>query len=159
MAVPALVYRLAASMLLTVAVLGFVLLAGPISRAKDTPLMRAVSRIHQICGKLRYYADEHSVFPGGATTNASIDALAAIGILAADDVAYLRSHQVEYHGFDLSRVTADVPHVDDRFPAPYLIARGRLAVAELWPHRLDHLREANHGHGVLVRDVLPVDLA
>src|SRR6478672_7399464 len=46
--------------------------------------------------------------------------------------------------------------------APYLrtgplVGGGRLAVAELRPHRLDHLREANHGHGVLVGDVLPVD--
>src|SRR5688572_4967394 len=41
----------------------------PISRTKDTPLMSAYSRLHQACGKLRYYADEHSTFPGGAATN------------------------------------------------------------------------------------------
>src|SRR5207247_1085134 len=92
-----------------VLLVGFFLLSQPISRAKDTPLMHAYSRLHQTCGKLRYYADEHSAFPGGATTNGSIDNLFSAGILSADDVAFLRDHQVEYHGFDLSRIAADVP--------------------------------------------------
>src|ERR1017187_4818841 len=92
-----------------VVVAGFVLLSKPISRAKDTPLMRAYSRLHQTCGKLRYYADEHSTFPGGAPTNGSIDTLVSAGILSADDAAFLRDHQVEYHGFDLGRIAAGVP--------------------------------------------------
>jgi hypothetical protein len=92
-----------------VVVVGFFLLSQPISRAKDTPLMRAVSRIHGISTKLRWYADEHSTFPGGAATNGSIDALVAAGILSADDAAFLHDHQVKYHGFDLGRIAADVP--------------------------------------------------
>ena len=92
-----------------VAVAGFVLFTQPISRVKDTPLMRAYSQLHQTCGKLRFYADEHSTFPGGAPTNGSIDILVSAGILSADDMAFLRTHQVEYHGFDLGRIAADVP--------------------------------------------------
>ena len=71
--------------------------------------MRAVSRIHGISTKLRWYADEHSVFPGGAATNGSIDNLVSAGILSADDVAFLRDHKVNYYGFDLSHIAADVP--------------------------------------------------
>ena len=71
--------------------------------------MRAYSRLHETNSKLRYFADEHSTFPGGATTNGSIDSLVSAGILSADDVAFLRDHQVEYHGLDLGRIVADIP--------------------------------------------------
>jgi len=94
---------------ISVVVIGGLFLLQPISRTKDTPLMRVYSRLHQTCGKLRHYADEHSTFPGGAPTNGSIDTLVVSGILSADDEAFLRDHQVEYHGFDLSRIAADVP--------------------------------------------------
>ena len=94
---------------LAVVVAGFILLSQPISRAKDTPLMRAYSQLHLTCGKLRHYADEHSTFPGGSHTNGSVDALVSAGILSAGDAVFLRDHQVEYRGFDLSRIAADVP--------------------------------------------------
>lgn len=92
-----------------VVVVAVVLLLQPISGAKDTPLMRAYSRLHQTSAKLRFYADEHSTFPGGVSTNSNIDALISIGILSTDDVALLRDHQVRYCGFDLGHVAADVP--------------------------------------------------
>ena len=94
---------------LAVAVLAFIFLSRPVSRTVDTPLMREYSRIHQICTKLRYYADEHSTLPDGVTTNASVDGLTAVGVLSAEDVAYIREHQIAYHGFDLSNMAADVP--------------------------------------------------
>lgn len=90
-------------------VVGGVLLLGPISRVKDTPLMRAYSRLHQTCGKLRHYADEHATFPGGASTNSSVDSLVAAGILSEVDAAFLCDQHVEYHGFDLGRIAADAP--------------------------------------------------
>jgi hypothetical protein len=90
-------------------VIGGVLLLQPISRTKDTPLMRALSSIHGISAKLKSYADEHSSFPGGAKTNASIEALSTIGILSTNDVAYLRDHGVKYYGSDLSHIAPDVP--------------------------------------------------
>jgi hypothetical protein len=90
-------------------VIGGVLLFQPISRTKDTPLMRTYSQMHLTCGKLRHYADGHSTFPGGASTNGSVDTLVSAGILSADDAAFLRDHQVEYHGFDLSRIEGEVP--------------------------------------------------
>jgi hypothetical protein len=91
----------------TVVLLG-VLLSQPISRTKDTPLMRRLSRLHEIGTKLRYYADEHSVFPDGGTINSNIDALVTIGILSAEDGAYLQTNQIEYRGFDLRHVASDV---------------------------------------------------
>ncbi len=77
--------------------------------SKDTPLMRAYSQLHMTCGKLRHYADEHSTFPGGASTNGSVDSLVSAGILSADDATFLHDHQVEYHGLSLGRSAADVP--------------------------------------------------
>ena len=94
---------------ISVVVIGGVFLLQPISRAKDTPLMRAYSRLHQTGGKLRHYADAHSTFPGGTSTNGSVDTLVSAGILSADDAAFLRDHHVEYYGFDLGRIAADVP--------------------------------------------------
>ena len=82
---------------------------GPISRTVDTPLMREYSRIHELCGKLWHYANDHSAFPDGAKTNNSIEGLVAIGILSADDQAYIHDHQITYHGFDLSHIAANVP--------------------------------------------------
>jgi hypothetical protein len=90
-------------------VIGGILLFQPVSRAKDTPLMQAYSRLHHIGVKLRHYADDHSAFPGGTSTNSSVDALVSEGILSADDAAFLRDQHVAYHGFDLSRIAADVP--------------------------------------------------
>lgn len=88
--------------------IGFYWLLRPISHAVDTPLMREYSRIYQICVKLRYYAGEHYTFPDGTKTNKSIDGLVAVGALSTDDAAYIRDHQIEYHGFDLS-YDADTP--------------------------------------------------
>jgi hypothetical protein len=88
---------------------GFYHFFGPISTVVDTPLMREYSSIHKICAKLRWYSDGHSTFPNGVTTNSSIDGLVAVGILSADDAAYIRDHQIEYHGFDLRHIAADVP--------------------------------------------------
>src|SRR6185503_10794907 len=48
---------------------------------------------------------------------------------------------------------------ETRTASRFLVPRRGLAVAELLAGRLDHLREADHGHGVLVGDVLTVDLA
>ena len=94
--------------LIEVCVIGlFLMMMLPISRAVDTPFMREYARIHEICVKLRHYADEHSTFPGGATTNANIDELAVAGALSADDVAYIREHRIEYRGFDMSNIAAD----------------------------------------------------
>ena len=90
-------------------VLGFIFFSGPISRTSDTPQMRELSAIYQLCTKLRYYADEHSVFPSGVTKNNSIDELVAAGVLSADDAAYIRDHRIEYRGFDLNHIAADVP--------------------------------------------------
>lgn len=92
-----------------VVVVAVALLLQPITGVKDTPLMRAYSRLHQTSAKLKFYADEHSTFPGGVSTNGNIDALVSIGILSTDDTAFLRDHQVRYYGFDLGHVAADVP--------------------------------------------------
>jgi hypothetical protein len=91
------------------AALWLYLFCGPISHVVDTPLMREYSRIHEIGGKLRWYSDAHSAFPNGAATNSSVSELVAIGVLSADDGAYIHDHQIEYRGFDLSHIAADVP--------------------------------------------------
>jgi hypothetical protein len=77
------------------------------SRAKDTPLMRRISGLHQIAGKLRCYADEHSVFPDGTSVSSNIDGLVAAGVLLPEDAAYLRTNHIDYRGFDLGHVAAD----------------------------------------------------
>jgi hypothetical protein len=79
----------------------------PISRTKDTPLMRRISSLHQIVSKLRWYADEHSIFPGGAPVNSNLDGLVAVGVLSREDAAYIRTNHIEYRGFDLGHVAAD----------------------------------------------------
>lgn len=77
------------------------------SRTKDTPLMRRISSLHQIASKLRWYADEHSVFPDGTSVSSNLDGLVAIGILSPVDAAYIQTNHIEYRGFDLGHVAAD----------------------------------------------------
>ncbi len=93
----------------------------PISRTKDTPLMRRYSRVHQLSSKLRWYADEHSAFPDGTTVNSNLDDLVTFGILLPEEAAYIRTNQIEYRGFNLGRVGDDVVVFDCVFsntPSP-----------------------------------------
>ena len=83
------------------------IISQPISRTKDTPLMRRISSLHQIASKLRWYADEHSVFPNGTTVSSNLDGLVAIGVLSPEDAAYVRTNHIEYRGFDLGHVAPD----------------------------------------------------
>ena len=81
----------------------------PISRTKDTPLMRRYSSLHQLSSKLRWYADQHSAFPDGATVSSNLDDLVSFGVLLPEEAAYIRTNQIEYRGFNLlGRVGADV---------------------------------------------------
>ena len=96
-----------------IVVAGILLLCGmiisqPISRTKDTPLMRRMSSLHQIASKLRWYANEHSVFPDGTALSSNLDGLVAIGVLSPEDAAYVRTNHIEYRGFDLGHVALDV---------------------------------------------------
>jgi len=77
------------------------------SRTKDTPLMRRIATLHQITGKLRWYADEHSVFPDGTSVSSDIDGLVAAGVLLPEDAAYLRTNHIDYRGFDLGHIATD----------------------------------------------------
>jgi hypothetical protein len=85
-----------------------VIISQPISRTKDTPLMRRISSLHQIASKLRRYADDHSVFPDGTAVSSNIDSLVAIAVLTPQDASYIRTNHIDYRGFDLGRVAADV---------------------------------------------------
>lgn len=80
--------------------------SGPV--AKDTPLMREISAMHQIGTKLRYYADEHQTLPGGEKTGKSVDLLVTSGVLSLDDATYIREHHIEFRGFDPSRIGSDI---------------------------------------------------
>jgi len=77
------------------------------SRTKDTPLMRRISSLHQIAAKLRWYADEHSVFSDGTSVSSNLDGLVATGVLSPEDAAYIRTNHIDYRGFDLGHVAAD----------------------------------------------------
>jgi hypothetical protein len=87
-------------------VCGLLILQGG-SRTKDTPLMRRIEALQEITGKLRWYADEHSVFPDGTSVVSNLDALVGIGVLAPGDAAYIRTNHIEYRGFDLGHIAAD----------------------------------------------------
>ena len=99
-----------ATVIIRFAVLPHVLYSGPVVR--DTPLMREISSIHQICIKLRGYADEHPSFPSGTATGKRVDSLVTAGILSADDGAYINLHHIEFKGFDPSRISPDIAVVE-----------------------------------------------
>ena len=69
--------------------------------------MRRMSSLHQIASKLRWYADEHSLFPDGTAVSSNLDGLVVAGVLSPEDAAYIRTNQIEYRGFDLGHVAAD----------------------------------------------------
>jgi hypothetical protein len=87
----------------------------PSRSAPNTPFFREYKRVHDICSKLRVYADAN---PSSAATNMlgkSVDELAAAGILSADDVAYIRKHQISFMGFDPNQISATVPVLETMF--------------------------------------------
>ena len=87
-------------------IIGFLVLPrSPV--AKDTPMFREYSGMHQIGTKLRYYANKHQTLPGGEQTGKSPDSLVAAGILSPDDATYIREHHIEFRGFDPSRIGPD----------------------------------------------------
>ena len=96
-----------------IAVAALLVRSGPVVR--DTPLIREISGMHQICTKLRYYADEHHTFPTGDATGKSVDSLVESGILSPDDAAYIREHHIEFHGFDPSRIADDITVLETVF--------------------------------------------
>jgi len=71
-------------------------------------MMREISAMYHICTKLRHYADEHHAFPSGSASGKSVDSLVAAGILSVDDAVYMREYQIEFRGFDPSRIGPDI---------------------------------------------------
>jgi hypothetical protein len=80
--------------------------SGPVIR--DTPFMRELSRIHQICSKIGLYAQEHPASSEGNMSNMNVDDLAAASILSSDDATYIRDHHIQFRGYP-SRIAGDVP--------------------------------------------------
>src|SRR5436190_2692765 len=80
---------------------------GPVVR--DTPFMREYTRIHDICSRLRFYAEEHPTSSVADLSGKSVDKLAAAGILTFDDATFIREHRVEFRGFDPTRIGGDFP--------------------------------------------------
>jgi hypothetical protein len=90
-----------------VAILVLFWLSGYGPRVVHTPFMTALSRIHDLCIKLRSYSETHSTFPDGTTTNSNLDGLVAVGALSADDLTYIRDHHISSYGFDLKHIGPD----------------------------------------------------
>ncbi|HWV99196.1 MAG TPA: hypothetical protein VNZ64_05825 [Candidatus Acidoferrum sp.] len=66
--------------------------------------MREYNRIHVLCGKL---VRAEPRLPKGADSR-QIEAFVVAGVFTADDAAYLREHNIQFHGFDPASVGADV---------------------------------------------------
>jgi hypothetical protein len=94
-------------------ILPHVLYSGPVIR--NTPMMLEVSRMHEICTKLVFYADEHHSSAPGNTIGKSVGSLVAAGIISADDATYIREHQIEFRGFDPTKIGADIPVLETVF--------------------------------------------
>jgi hypothetical protein len=81
----------------------------------DTPFMREYARIHDICSKLRFYAEENPSSSVRDFSGKSVDDLAAAGIMSLDDARYIREHRIEFRGFDPTRIGGDVPVLETIF--------------------------------------------
>jgi hypothetical protein len=79
---------------------------GPVIR--DTPMMREISRLHEICTKLVYYAEEHHSLAPDNAIGKSLDSLVSSNVISADDVSYIRDHQIEFRGFNPAKISADI---------------------------------------------------
>jgi hypothetical protein len=71
---------------------------------RNAPLIREVFAIHEICSKLRHYADEHHPSSSGNATGETVDSLVASGVLSVNDAAYIREHHIAFRGFDPNRI-------------------------------------------------------
>jgi hypothetical protein len=95
------------SILAVLAVLIWLLI--PRSHIIDSPFIRQISAMQQICKKLRDYNYDHPNLKPADVTNRGVTDYVAIGVLSTDDAAYIRDHNIIFHGFDPSKIAGDIP--------------------------------------------------
>lgn len=87
----------------------FAILAPSGSRLVYSPFIRQMSAMREIGMKLRQYDLDHPALETDDLGTKSIDDLVAMNVLTAADAAYLREHDVIFHGYDPNHHGARVP--------------------------------------------------
>ena len=87
----------------------FAILAPSGSRLVYSRFIRQMSAMREIGMKLRQYDLDHPALETDDLGTKSIDDLVAMNVLTAADAAYLREHDVIFHGYDPNRIAPDVP--------------------------------------------------
>ena len=81
----------------------------PRSRPVDSPFVRQISAMQQICLKFRDYRYDHPNLTAEGVTRRSVAEYVSTGILSSNDATYIREHNIVFHGFDPSKIAGDVP--------------------------------------------------
>jgi hypothetical protein len=81
----------------------------PQSRAPKVHALKQLMEMRNIAIKLKQYETDHTAAELEVLKTASIDDLVTMQVITASDADYLRSHRVEYHGFDPINSPADAP--------------------------------------------------
>ena len=87
----------------------FAILAAPGSRVVSSPYIRHLKAMSEIAMKLRQYVLDHPALETDDLGTKSIDDLVTMNVLTAADAAYLREHDVIFHGYDPNHIAPDVP--------------------------------------------------
>jgi len=87
----------------------FAILAPPCPRVVYSPYIRQIKAMSEIGMKLRQYDLDHPALETDDLGTKSIDDLVTMNVLTAADAAYLREHDVTFHGYDPNRIGPDVP--------------------------------------------------
>jgi hypothetical protein len=91
------------------AVAALVWIALPRSGPIDSPFIRQMSAMQQICKKLRDYDYKHSSIKPEDIAGRNITDYVAIGILTPEDAAYIRDREITFEGFDPNKIGGDIP--------------------------------------------------
>jgi hypothetical protein len=90
-------------------------IAVPRSGPVDSPFTRQISAMREICMKLRSYDYDHPNLKAEDMANRSVADYVAIGVLTAKDAAYIREHEITFHGFDPNKIGGNIPVLEAIF--------------------------------------------
>jgi hypothetical protein len=85
------------------------LLGFPGSRTINSPVTGQMSAMREISLKLLRFDDDHPNLKPEDIIKMSIDDYVAMGVLIPEDAAYVRDHNITFHGFDPGNQAADLP--------------------------------------------------
>lgn len=81
----------------------------------SSPFKHQMSVMQQICKKLRDYDFGRTNIKPENTPSLNLSDHVALGVLSAEDSAYIRDHNIKFFGFDPKKIGGDIPVLETTY--------------------------------------------